>query len=357
MALREGAGQFLRVLAAGASPQVAQQQAQEDMALQAREGNRKDMMIKMLAESAQLTQDPNERSEIAQALQRLGAGDLTTGNQPPQELEELGGGPGQPQPLIGAQSDTKLARFAGRLGDSDVIGFSDEAGNTYVRQGQKLIKNPEGLTILRTGRTGEDIASMTKKTQGSLEQDILNADKASSRLDAIKEAFRPEFTEVGTKIAAGWNALQEKLGINLNKASKKDLADYSAFGRKSIANLNLYIKEITGAQMSEKEATRLRRAMPDLGDGLFDGDSATQFKSKMDDIIVELDAARDRALFLRANGLDDNIESNSLQYPMDDFRNVPQMPQDQNFKDEDWHKMPPSDRKELVKLLNARNLR
>jgi hypothetical protein len=83
------------------------------------------------------------------------------------------------------------------------------------------------------------------------------------------------------------------------------LTEYSDFRRNSLNNINLFIKEITGAQMSEREADRIRQAMPDPGEGLLDGDSSTQFESKWSSTMYSLRMIMARNIRLRKNGFDD----------------------------------------------------
>jgi hypothetical protein len=55
--------------------------------------------------------------------------------------------------------------------------------------------------------------------------------------------------------------------------------------------------------MSIPEAERITRAMPNPGTGIFDGDSPTEFKSKMDDAIRVARMAEARFVYLKRNGM------------------------------------------------------
>ena len=67
--------------------------------------------------------------------------------------------------------------------------------------------------------------------------------------------------------------------------------------------MNEYIKSITGAAMSEPEAQRILRGMPNPGQGLFDGDSPTEFKAKLDDAMKQTRLALARYEYIKRNGI------------------------------------------------------
>jgi hypothetical protein len=155
---------------------------------------------------------------------------------------------------------------------------------------------------------------MTKKTKGMVEEKLFNAQENLARLNEITEMYKPEFLEIKTKTKALGTKWQEigkgtpiEKGLNLlfGKATEKDkelFSEYSSFKRSSINNINLYIKEITGAQMSEKEADRIRLGMPDPGEGLFDGDAPTQFESKLESSMQSLRLSQARYIMYLKKG-------------------------------------------------------
>ena len=153
-----------------------------------------------------------------------------------------------------------------------------------------------------------------EETKGDLEGKLFNAQESQSRLEDIAASYKPEFLQLGTKLSTlntKWQEigkgtpLASGLATVFGKATPEDqetLTDYSAFRRDSINNINLYIKEITGAQMSEKEAERIRQGMPDPGEGIFDGDSPSQFESKWNSTMKQMRAAQARYTYYLKNG-------------------------------------------------------
>lgn len=143
-----------------------------------------------------------------------------------------------------------------------------------------------------------------KKGTGTLEEKLINTREGLARLRTIDESFRPEFLQVGTRLNAAWSGIKESMGVDLSPEDKAQLADYSTFKMTAIENINRYIKEITGAQMSEAEAKRLRKGVPDPGDAWYSGDSPTEFQSKMNAQTRELKSAGARYTYALKNGWD-----------------------------------------------------
>lgn len=178
--------------------------------------------------------------------------------------------------------------------------------------GQNYTKPPSGMKIQADGQggftmvTGDMVGGddgLTKPTQTSLEQTIIQSGDAIARLEGIKRQFKPEYQQLGMRwqnmVAAG----KEKLGIPLDEATKGTLTAFSEYRRNAAANQNQTIKDLTGATVSVQEAPRLMLQMPTTGQGLFDGDSPTEFAAKLDGSIAGVKAAQARASYARKHGL------------------------------------------------------
>ena len=127
-----------------------------------------------------------------------------------------------------------------------------------------------------------------KKGKGTVEGKLIDVGEGLTRLNMIRESFKPEFLEYGT-VVENWLAGQaEKLGVELSPERKAQVEEFTVFRQDTIDNLNRIIKEITGAQMSEAEAARIQKGIPN------ENDSPTQFKSKMDRTIQTLERASRR---------------------------------------------------------------
>jgi len=180
------------------------------------------------------------------------------------------------------------------------------------------IEVTEGGTHIRTGVSPTG-GGMQRKTAGTLEDKVLNTVEGIQRLDQIAQAYRPEYQELGTRWKTFTSKWKEKLrgtpvekwvNLGLEPDDKVLLENYTAFRRDAIDNINRHIKEITGAQMSEKEASRIRKGMPDPGEGLLDGDSPTEFEAKWKSSATALRMAQARYVYLLKTGMNEKAIKN-----------------------------------------------
>lgn len=142
-----------------------------------------------------------------------------------------------------------------------------------------------------------------KPAQNKVDEGLLDTGMRLQKLTAIEQQFKPEFMQYGTKIGAAWSSLKDKANMPLDPGEQELLTKFSQFRRNAIDSLNEYIKSITGAAMTDTEAQRILRGLPNPGTGIFDGDSPTEFKAKMDDAIKQLRVAEARFVYIKRNGL------------------------------------------------------
>jgi hypothetical protein len=156
---------------------------------------------------------------------------------------------------------------------------------------------PEGGILLRTG---EQLGKPTTASANALQKSVIDSNAGLSRLFEVQAQFDPKFLTIPGKLQAGFSSAKEKIDPSLlNAEEKRFLEDFSTFTQAAIDNINRYIKEITGAQMSEFEADRLRKGTPDP-----ERDGPTKFKSKMDANIRQLALARARGLHTLREGME-----------------------------------------------------
>jgi hypothetical protein len=98
---------------------------------------------------------------------------------------------------------------------------------------------------------------------------------------------------------------------------------FSVYKARGLNNVNNYIKEITGAAMTDNEAKRIRAALPDPGEGIFDGDSPSALAAKLDDAMRSARMAVARYRYLRNRGFAGDVtEEVSKQYPLEDIPRI-----------------------------------
>jgi len=203
-----------------------------------------------------------------------------------------------PQKGIDEQGNPVVYRV-GEGGKIDILqGIKPEP-----KKGLKVYDSNGNLIVDTTGGPGQ---TLTKKVQGAIEEKLLGAKEQYRRMTAIANEFKPEYQEIGKRLSAAWTGIKSRLGKGVSEEDQKFLADFKRYQRRAIENINLYIKELTGAQMSEKEATRLRLAQPDPGEHWWQGDDPITFKSKMDDVLLATRAAIARFEYYRQKGLGDD---------------------------------------------------
>lgn len=165
-----------------------------------------------------------------------------------------------------------------------VIAGTQSAGGTHI------VNNNGGMPL-------------GKEASNKVDTGLLDTTQGIMRLSAIESQYKPEYQQWGSRISAGWTAVKDSMGANVGTQDKQFLTQFSAYKRNAINSMNEYIKAITGAAMSEQEAQRILRGMPNPGQGLFDGDSPTEFKAKLDDAMKQTKMSLARYEYIKRNGM------------------------------------------------------
>lgn len=191
---------------------------------------------------------------------------------------------------------TELARL---MEERDALPPGDPRRARYdeVIKGYKAGKGDTNVTVTQTGPMLPG-----KEAANKVDASILDTTRSLMQLDQIAGLFKPEYQRFSDKV--GFEALKIKdKTTGLTNKEKADLTQFSQYRRTAFNSLNEYIKSITGAAMSEAEAERIRKSMPDPGDGIFGGDSPTEFQAKLDAGIAEAKKAVARLAYLKRNGM------------------------------------------------------
>lgn len=140
-----------------------------------------------------------------------------------------------------------------------------------------------------------------KTAQGEVEKDIVGLTNTIGRLDSISKRFDPKFLQIPERAGMAWAGLQDKFG-SLKPETKAELGRYTKFRQGAVQNAALYVKYLSGVAVAEAEFNRIMKTLPNAGTGIFDGDSPTEFKAKMDETITQSKMAMARAKYLRTQG-------------------------------------------------------
>lgn len=142
-----------------------------------------------------------------------------------------------------------------------------------------------------------------KGTAKDVQQALIQTSARLSLYNQIDSQFKPEYLQPTFRAGQTWNAIKEKAGQNLAPQDRQILSDFSQFKQNSVNNLSQTIKDLTGASMGVEEAKRIEAGMPSVGSGLFDGDSPTEFKSKLDNVTKQLRNVEARNAYILRKGL------------------------------------------------------
>jgi hypothetical protein len=228
--------------------------------------------------------------------------------------------PGQPVPGQGA---IKPMSYDGAPdGDPNLINVADPAKPTAADDA-KMVDTPLGrVTVERANQLGmafamkknHDMAKQffeavkeSKDKLGKAAGDVNDKNQLGyvnhlGRLDEIDRNFDTKHFEVSGKLKMLGTAWSEKLGMKPSPEKAEELTKYTAFRAEAVGNFNALLKEASGTAVTESELKRMTLQEPNAGSGVFDGDSATEFKAKLKQSKDGLKMAIARANYLRENG-------------------------------------------------------
>lgn len=149
----------------------------------------------------------------------------------------------------------------------------------------KLIDQANDRLTALTAKLGKDKLPGPDKVgfRASL-SDLEEARAGIDRLEGIAESFDPEFLTAQGKAKNFALGIADMLQIPMSDSDRESLIRYRQFTTRTIQNLNLYIRDITGAQMGENEADRLMKGLPN------DNDSPVEFETKLRLTLDEMEA-------------------------------------------------------------------
>ena len=205
-------------------------------------------------------------------------------------------------PRVGFQSgggnemrDAALARAA--------YGAPPE-GFRYVGRTQQLEPIPEVLAekLKRAEASGTRVnvqnnaVPLGKAAETKVDEGLLDTSATLMRLNGIRKQYKPEWSEFSTQAGMKLNQLGEKyLGVNIAPASKERFKQYTQWRQKATNNLNLTIKSLTGAAMSDSEAERIKSTLPTADD------SPSEFQAKMEGAEADTKMALARLTYIKRN--------------------------------------------------------
>ena len=201
----------------------------------------------------------------------------------------------------GETKDTKIGALTQGMKPGAIthLKINDEQGKPVfvaVRQNQDGSLQEIGRgTRFKPGETNVNIDTMTKRTQGDLEADIVQGQDTLAKLDRVEELFKPEYLEYAGKGKAWLQDIGSKAGLKTGEF----LAGYKKWAAEVDAHTLLWRKYITGVAGGPKEMEAIERTTINTK-----YDSPASFKAKSEQIRIITNAQVKRSKDLLSKGFD-----------------------------------------------------
>tara|TARA_Y100000768_G_scaffold250348_1_gene190164 strand:- start:829 stop:2529 length:1701 start_codon:yes stop_codon:yes gene_type:complete len=187
------------------------------------------------------------------------------------------------------------------LAKAQVLADKAYQGDVFIDESGKLINlTPNALDLSKkdkdeTFTNAPQFPSIFKDDKTYKRKLAEDAKKVSDEMFSftkVGDTFQPIFLQAEGDILSVTSSWKDYFGLASDE-EKQFLKSKTSFTAENIKNFNQYVKNITGAQMSENEVKRLIQAYPDAGfqDGILgflDKDTPTEFKAKYDQILKVL---------------------------------------------------------------------
>lgn len=181
--------------------------------------------------------------------------------------------------------------------DPNALFWTGEDGNPVpntAAQNQRLSERKAGATSVNVQNNPVPLG---KAAETKVDEGLLDTSATLMRLNGIRKQYKPEWSEFSTQAGMKLNQLGEKyLGVNIAPATKEKFKQYTQWRQKATTNLNLTIKALTGAAMSETEAQRIMSTLPTPDD------SPSEFQAKLDGAEQETKMALARLTYIKRRG-------------------------------------------------------
>jgi hypothetical protein len=203
----------------------------------------------------------------------------------------------------------KIAARGRRTGEPLEQVFDPATGKvTYQPRSQaagQQVPPKQGITIGPDGtvQIGGSGMSLGNKARGEVETQLVNLSGKMERLGQIQDSFDPRYLQVQERVGQAWNGIKDKLG-QLGPEDQAALADFTGWKQAAFNDLNLTLKEMSGAAVTEQEAVRQLMVLPNPGESISDGDSPAVFQRKLNNAIGFTKKAYARLAYIRKNGLE-----------------------------------------------------
>jgi len=184
--------------------------------------------------------------------------------------------------------------------------LDDYLGNKGRAMGAVVTEAPKVV-----GTQSEVTPGLTKAAHAKMVESTFNAQNNIIELENVKAGFQDRFLTLQGKLSLAGAKFLDMLDSS-KPEDKKFIAEQSRWKTDAWNQVNKYIKEITGAQMSEAEARRILNALPNPDSSIFKLTSPTEYKSQLETALRNAKMAVARQQYFLNEGLKPEYYKTSL---------------------------------------------
>ena len=182
--------------------------------------------------------------------------------------------------------------------------YDNGKGGLLMLENGQFKPVPDDTYPVGTQVQGSKTEALGQKTTSSLQDQIIKGKDQVAQLDQVVKNFDPSFLTLPKQAYLAGLKGAARLGIQLSPENEADVKKYATFAQDSIALVNQTIHDLTGAQMNQYEAGRIRKQVPDP-----ENDDPVTFKAKLENALKLSKLAIARHNFFLKNGVDFNFSS------------------------------------------------
>jgi hypothetical protein len=200
-----------------------------------------------------------------------------------------------------------------------LLGGGDYNKGMKLMNSAKNIMTPGGPMINPFWREAEQVSGSARKTdinvypngalvpgnagRNTIDDALFKAGARKQRLSEVKNQFKPEYLELQNVTADWWRNIKDQFGA-ASPQDKAKLDSFSKFYQVAFSDMNAAIKEASGATVTDGEAGRLEKEMPQPPQNPLDfgADGPARYAGKLDQSIRNLQLAEARLVWIKRNG-------------------------------------------------------
>lgn len=178
-----------------------------------------------------------------------------------------------------------------------------QAFSSYMlkQKGMEILFDDNGRvkSITQGGKGG----GLTPAVNTEVQKKIMSSGDTMAQLTSITSRFKPEYQQIGTRWDTFKTKWMDKAGLEVSPEDKKLLEDFTSYRGDAAQLFSLTLKDLSGVAVNPTEYKRAEAWLPSPGSGIFDGDSPTEMRSKLDRFTDFTRKALMKYAYIQKNGL------------------------------------------------------